>query len=201
MSDLRERLAQRFRAGMARPAPNLFSDPRVDHGQDFKPAAVLVAVTERAEAGILLLHRPETMRAHAGQVALPGGRIDPGENAVQAALREAQEELGIDPALVSVIGEGDLFLTGSGYAITPVLAVVPEDLEILPNPQEVAAWFEAPLDFVMDRRNHLRAEMEWAGARRELVEIVWDEHRIWGVTGAILANLAHRLDWGLDWRG
>jgi 8-oxo-dGTP pyrophosphatase MutT (NUDIX family) len=111
---------------------------------EFKPAAVLIAVTERANPGVLLIHRPGTMRAHAGQVALPGGRLDPGENEIDAAVREANEELGIDPHHVDIIGPLDTFLTGSGYAVTPVLALIPPDLPLVPNPDEVAEWFEAP---------------------------------------------------------
>jgi len=195
MSPLRQRLERLYHKGQERPAPELFPDPRPTQIEAFKPAAVLIAITERAEPGLLMIHRPSTMRAHAGQVALPGGRLDDGESPVEAALREAQEELGIDPALVRVIGPGDLYHTGSGYAVTPILATIPADLPLLPNPDEVADWFEAPLGFVLDPANHVTHSVEWQGATRRYVEIMWNGNRIWGVTGAILANLAQRLDW------
>ncbi len=195
MTALRRRLERLYDAGRDRPAPTLFPDPRIEGIAQFKPAAVLLAITDRPEPGLLLIHRPEEMRAHPGQVALPGGRLDPGEAAVEAALREAQEELGIDPALVSVIGATKPYRTGSGYDVTPVIATVPADITITPNPDEVAQWFEAPLDFVLNRANHVRRSMEWDGDTRHYVEIIWQGHRIWGVTGAILANVSERLDW------
>ena len=195
MSALFARLQQHYAAGQAKPAPNLWVDPRTAQMSGFKPAAVLAAVVDRPEPGLLLIHRPGHMRAHAGQVALPGGRLDPGETPTEAALREAHEELGIAPAAVRVIGEGDVFYTGTGYEVTPVLALVPPDLPLVPNPHEVAEWFEAPLGFVLDPANQVAREVFWAGAMRRYVEIVWQGHRIWGVTGAILANLAQRMEW------
>ena len=195
MTALRRRLAQLYEAGRDRPAPTLFPDPRIERMAHFKPAAVLLAITDRPKPGLLLIHRPDEMRAHPGQVALPGGRLDPGEAAVEAALREAQEELGIDPARVSVIGATEPYRTGSGYEVTPVIATIPADITITPNPDEVARWFEAPLDFVLNRANHVRRSMKWDGDTRHYVEIIWQGHRIWGVTGAILANVSKRLDW------
>ncbi len=114
--------------------------------RELRPAAVLAAMTERDRPGFLLIHRPSNMRSHPGQVAFPGGKIDPGETPVEAALREAYEELGIHERDVTVIGTSDTYRTGSGYAITPVVAVVPPDLKLNPSPTEVAAWFEAPVD-------------------------------------------------------
>jgi 8-oxo-dGTP pyrophosphatase MutT (NUDIX family) len=135
------------------------------------------------------------MRAHPGQIAFPGGRLDPGETAVEGALREAHEELGIHPKDVQVIGTSDLYRTGSGYEITPVIGVIPPDLPIVPNPAEVAQWFEAPAEFVLDPANQKTKWIEAEGARHAFVEITWYDHRIWGVTGAILHNLARRLNW------
>lgn len=197
MSALFERVSRRFEAGHAAAPPALWVDPRIHEIDVFKPAAVLVAITERERPGMLLLHRPSTMRAHPGQIAFPGGRIDAGEDAVAAALREANEELGIDPASVRVIGPSDRYRTGSGYEITPVVAVIPPDLVIRPNPAEVAQWFEAPADFVLDPANQITRTMEHEGRLHSFIEITWhdgrQDHVIWGVTGAILHNLAGRL--------
>lgn len=164
-------------------------------GHELTPAAVLVAVTERERPGFLMIHRPSNMRSHPGQVAFPGGKFDPGEDAVQAALREAHEELGIKASDVTLIGPSDTYCTGSGYAITPVIAVVPPDLELHPNPAEVAQWFEAPVDFVFDSANHVTHSGVWQGQERRYIEILWQQHRIWGVTAGIIANLARRIAW------
>lgn len=163
--------------------------------ENLRPAAVLAAITERERPGFLLIHRPSNMRSHPGQVAFPGGKIDPGETAEEAALREAWEELGIHPRDVHVIGASDTYRTGSGYAITPVVAVIPPDLELNPSPTEVAQWFEAPVDFVFDNANHTRHSGVWQGRERSYIEIMWQEHRIWGVTAGIIANLAKRIAW------
>jgi 8-oxo-dGTP pyrophosphatase MutT (NUDIX family) len=163
---------------------------------ELRPAAVLAAITERNDRpGFLLIHRPSNMRSHPGQVAFPGGKVDPGEDAVEAALREAHEELGIRSADVTVIGTSDTYRTGSGFAITPVLAVVPPDLPLNPNPTEVAQWFEAPVDFVFDAGNHAVHSAVWQGRERRYIEIMWQQHRIWGVTAGIIANLAKRIAW------
>jgi len=194
MSALVERLRALHAEGHAADLAGLHSDERFA-GDDLRPAAVLAAVTNRERPGFLLIHRPSNMRSHPGQVAFPGGKIDPGEDAVEAALREAHEELGIRSQDVTVIGTSDLYKTGTGYAVTPVLAVVPPDLELQPSPTEVAAWFEAPVDFVFDRANHVEQSAFWQNQERRYIEIMWQEHRIWGVTAAIIANLARRIAW------
>lgn len=200
MSDLHARLSALYRAGYdGSPAPELFHDWSAVAVPEFRPAAVLVAMTERSgpdgQPGMLLLHRPSHMRAHPGQVAFPGGKIDPGETPEEAALREAWEELGIDPAKVRVIGTGDLYRAHSGYEITPVLATVPADIAINPNPAEVAQWFEAPTDFMLHPENHLERWVEWEGGMRPYYEILWREHSVWGVTAALIVNLSKRLKW------
>lgn len=194
MSELFDRLQRLFDEGHGVELPGLRNDA------DFappviRPAAVLIAVTDRPEPGVLLTHRPEGMRAHPGQVAFPGGKLDPGEDAVAAALREAHEELAISPSHVRVIGASDRFVTGTGYDVTPVLGLVPPDLRIVPDPIEVASWFEAPLAFLLDPANHAHKQAEWQGRVRPYIEIDWQGHRIWGITAAILANLARRLAW------
>lgn len=195
MSALFDRLARLYREGHADAPPELWSDQRLGDMTEFRPAAVLAAITDRPEPGVLLLHRPSNMRAHPGEIAFPGGKLDPGETPVEAALREAWEELGIHGRDVRVIGESDVYQTHSGFEITPVLAVVPPDLELAPNPTEVAQWFEAPLGFVLDPANQVQQWVEWEGAERAYYEISWREHRIWGVTAAIIVNLSRRLRW------
>lgn len=195
MSTLFDRVSRLYGQGHAEGALELWEDQRLAGGETFRPAAVLVALTERAEPGMLLLHRPSTMRAHPGQIAFPGGGIDPGETPVVAALREAHEELGIDPAQVRVIGSSDVYKTHSGFEITPVLAVVPPDIEIVPNPHEVAEWFEAPASFVLDPANHQQQWVEWEGDQRAYNEIIWGKHNIWGITAALIVNLSRRLNW------
>ena len=196
MSPLFDRLAERHRLGHARDDVALTVDQRLPPDRTgFRPAAVLAAITERERPGVLLIHRPSNMRAHPGQVAFPGGKLDAGETAVEAALREAHEELGIPPEAVTVVGESDLYFTGTGYAITPVIATIPHDVTIVPNPAEVAQWFEAPLDFMLDPDNHREVPVEWEGRPHAYWEIVWNEHRIWGVTGGLIVNLSRRLSW------
>jgi 8-oxo-dGTP pyrophosphatase MutT (NUDIX family) len=154
---------------------------------------VLVAITDRPEPGLILTQRREHLRTHAGQVAFPGGRIDDGEDAVAAALREAQEELGINPALVRLLGEADPYCTVTGYWVTPVIGVVPPDLDLMANPEEVAGWFEAPLDFVLDPANQRQMTAEYRGRLRHYYQINWNGRHIWGATAAMLVNLTKRI--------
>jgi len=160
----------------------------------FKPAAVLVAITDQPSPSLILTLRAGHMRDHAGQIAFPGGRIDPTDrDAAGAALREAQEEIALDPALVTVIGTNDAYRTGSGYCITPVISVVPANLRLMPNHHEVAEIFEVPLDFVLDPANQRRKSGLWRGHIREYYEIQWQHRRIWGATAGMLVNLTQRL--------
>ena len=192
--DLFARFEQAFVVGHGAALSGLLDDARFAPKR-IRSAAVLVAVTERPQPGILLTHRPATMRDHAGQVAFPGGKIEPGESPVEAALREANEELSIDPAQVRIIGQSDRFVSATGFEITPVLGLVPADLPIVPHPEEVASWFEVPLAYVFDEANRLQKELLYRGNVRPYLEIQWEGHRIWGVTAAILHNLSLRLAW------
>ena len=195
-------LADRLRAALVRGTDGLdflTGDHREldDRAPDtLTPAAVLVPVTDRAEPGVILTRRTATMRTHAGQVAFPGGRVDPDDrDAVAAALREAEEEIGLPPPLVDVAGTADRYRTVTGFDVTPVVGVVPPDLVLRPAEAEVAGMFEAPLGFLLDHANHRRAHMDWRGRRRDYWEIEWDRHRIWGATAAMIVNLARRLRW------
>jgi 8-oxo-dGTP pyrophosphatase MutT (NUDIX family) len=160
---------------------------------DLTPAAVLIAVTERAAPGVILTRRTEALRRHPGQVAFPGGRIDPGEDAIAAALREAEEEIALPADQVELVGPADRYVTVTGFQVTPVIGVVPPDLPLAPSAAEVADWFEAPLEFLLDPANHLEREVDWQGRRRRYYEILWNERRIWGATAAMIVNLARRL--------
>lgn len=160
---------------------------------DLTPAAVLIPVVMHAEPTVLLTRRPETMRRHAGQVAFPGGRIDPDDaGPVAAALREAHEEVGLHPAHVEVIGITDTYETGTGFSITPVVGLIPPNLALVAAEEEVAALFEVPLAYLLDPLNHRLSQAEWQGQLRSYYEIGWETHRIWGATAGMIVNLARR---------
>lgn len=159
------------------------------------PAAVLIAVTDRPEPGVILTRRRDHLRTHAGQIAFPGGRIDPPEGPTAAAIREAHEEIGLDPSLVDLVSPLEPFDTITNYSITPVVAVVPPDLELSPHEPEVAEWFEVPLAYLVDRNNHVLQSSVFAGQQRDYYEIMWGNRRIWGATAAIIVNLSRRLQW------
>ncbi len=158
-------------------------------------AAVLIAITDRAEPGVILTVRREHMRTHAGQVAFPGGRLDPGEDAIAAALREAHEEILLDPAAVDVIGVIEPYRTVTSYRVTPVIGVIPPDLSLEPHEHEVADWFEAPLGYVLDPANQQQHSALFQGRERHYYEIAWNGRRIWGATAAMIVNLSRRLQW------
>lgn len=193
MSALFDHLSHLFERGHRREISDLLSDERFALADRTADAAVLIAVTDRAEPGVILTQRPHHMRDHPGQVAFPGGKLDPGEDAVMAALREAEEELALDPGTVRVIGTTDRYRTGTGFDITPVLGVVPPDLDLAPNPSEVEAWFEAPLKLLLQREHWTTNEVFWRGQMRRYLELHYEGFRIWGVTAAIIANLARRI--------
>lgn len=159
------------------------------------PAAVLIAVTDRPDPGVILTQRTDTMSRHPGQIAFPGGRIDPGEDIVTAALREAEEEIALPRGQVTVIGEADSYRTVTGFQVTPVIGIIPPDLVFTPSEAEVASVFEVPLAFLLDEANHIEATLEWQGHDRHYYEILWNDRRIWGATAAMIVNLARRLRW------
>jgi len=163
--------------------------------ESLTPAAVLVALAERAEGlSVLLTQRTPHLAHHPDQISLPGGRVDPGDtDAVAAALREAEEEIGLPASHVEVIGRLDTYITGTGFEITPVvgLARVPF-LERL-DPFEVAELFEVPLSFIVDPANHQRHTRELRGRMRSYYVLPYENRYIWGATAAMLVNLAEVL--------
>lgn len=159
------------------------------------PAAVLIAVTDRDEPGVILTVRREHLRTHAGQVAFPGGRLDPGEDAIAAALREAHEEILLDPSAVEIVGTIEPYRTVTDYRVTPVIGVIPPDLPLEPHEQEVADWFEASLRYLLDPVNQVRLTALFRGRTRHYYEIDWNGRRIWGATAAMIVNLSRRLQW------
>jgi 8-oxo-dGTP pyrophosphatase MutT (NUDIX family) len=160
------------------------------------PAAVLVAITDRPEPGVILTQRPETMRKHPGQIAFPGGRMDSTDGSlIAAALREAEEEIALPPSAVSIVGTTDVYRTITGYDVTPVLGVVAPDLRFTPNQGEVEDIFEVPLAHILDPAHHNLQVVDWQGRTRRYYEIFWNERRIWGATAAMIINLSRRLQW------
>ncbi len=158
------------------------------------PAAVLIPVVRRAEPSILFTTRTAHLRNHAGQVAFPGGRIDPEDrDAVAAALREAEEEIGLAPHHVEIMGISDRYQTGTGYHISPVIGLVPPDLVYTLSPHEVADTFEVPLAFALDPANQQLREAEWKGRMRRFYVIEHGGRTIWGATAGMLVNLSGRL--------
>jgi 8-oxo-dGTP pyrophosphatase MutT (NUDIX family) len=165
-----------------------------------KPASVLLGLVMRAQPSVLLTVRTAHLSSHSGQVALPGGRQDTQDaDEIATALREAQEEVGLHPDCVSVLGCLPVYVTGTGYRVTPVALLNPA-MQLAANPQEVADVFEVPLAHLMDPANHRRHAVQWRGVTREWFSMPYDtEHRqrlIWGATAGILRHLYHFLSAG-----
>lgn len=192
-SDLAERLKNLLALPPAEP-PLIADLPELRANSQIA-AAVLIAVTDRPLPGVILTVRREHLRTHAGQIAFPGGRLDPAETAIAAALREAQEEILLDSNAVDVVGPIEPYRTVTGYIVTPVIGVIAPDLPLQSHEHEVADWFEAPLAFLLDPANHKRQSALFQGNTRHYYEIIWNERRIWGATAAMIVNLSRRLQW------
>ncbi len=160
-----------------------------------KPAAVLIPLVKRRdELTVILTKRTENLNSHSGQIAFAGGKIDKADGSpVAAALREAHEEIGLDARHVEVLGAMPEYFTGSGYRITPVIALVEDHAVLTPNPEEVEYIFEVPLAFLMDTDNHKMASRMFKGNRRYYLEMPFGEHYIWGVTAGMIQVFQERL--------
>jgi 8-oxo-dGTP pyrophosphatase MutT (NUDIX family) len=159
-----------------------------------RPAAVLVPVVDHGEPTVLLTQRTADLPSHAGQIAFPGGKIDPDDDGpLGAALREAEEEIGLERRFVDPIGYLDLYLTFSGFRILPVLARVKPGYQLTLNESEVVDAFEVPLSFLMEPLNHQRHAREWKGMQRPYYAMPFGERYIWGITAGIVRNLYERI--------
>jgi len=165
-------------------------------GLPLRQAAVLVALVERPGGPqVLLTRRTEALRHHAGQIAFPGGRIENSDaDPVEAALREAHEEVGLAGALSTPQGYLDPFVTITGFHVFPVVARVRDAFQAVPDPSEVAEAFEVPLHFLLDPDNVRTLDVDFQGRRRRVLELSYGGHRIWGATASMLVNFRQRLE-------
>ena len=171
--------------------PGMASPPSTE----LRAAAVLVPLIDHPRGmSVLLTQRTPHLTAHAGQISFPGGRIEEDDpDAIAAALRETEEEVGLPRERVSVVGRLDTYLTGTGFEITPIVGIVAPPFPLAIDPFEVAEAFEVPLAFVLDRRNHQRVERQSGAHRRAFCVLPYEGRNIWGATAGILVNLAEVL--------
>jgi len=201
---------ERAKARLNLDVPPGLTDPNVtpkrgDHDADpvmkkisevrpIRPAAVLVPVIDHPEPTVLLTQRAQHLPNHAGQISFPGGKIEQTDaDPLAAALRETQEEIGLDRKAVTPLGYLDLYMTTLGYRIVPVVARVRPGFALTLNTAEVDATFEVPLGFLMDQTNVQRHSRDWNGMTRHYYAITFGERYIWGVTAGILRNLYDRI--------
>jgi 8-oxo-dGTP pyrophosphatase MutT (NUDIX family) len=162
--------------------------------KSFRPAAVLMPVVAHEKPAFLLTQRAEKLTTHSGQVAFPGGRIDPGDrDPADAAMREAMEEIGLSREFITPLGYLDPYLSGTGFRIVPTVALVRPGFTLKINPDEVVDAFEVPFDFLMSPDNHQRHSREWKGILRSYYAMSYGERYIWGATAGMIRNLYERL--------
>lgn len=159
------------------------------------PAAVLIPLLERRDGmHILLTRRTDNLRSHPGQISFPGGRIEPEDGSIEAAaLRESQEEIGLPPERVEIIGRLGRWRMTSGFIVYPVIGMIELPVRLKPDPNEVAEIFEVPLSFLLDPKNHQPHIVEHDGQQHELIAMPYGQHFIWGATAAMLHTLYHTL--------
>ncbi|WP_298355062.1 CoA pyrophosphatase [Rhodoblastus sp.] len=159
-----------------------------------RPAAVLAPVVARDDGLFLLLtQRASHLNEHSGQIAFPGGKIEPGESPLDAALREAEEEIGLFHARVEILGCLDPYQTSTGFRVFPIVGLARAPLDLSVNAFEVADVFETPLSFLMDEANHQRHFRQWQGRRRQFYAMPYENRYIWGATAGMIRNLYERL--------
>jgi 8-oxo-dGTP pyrophosphatase MutT (NUDIX family) len=188
-------------ADLERAAPSGVSDhvpgargPELAALTPLRPAAVLLPIVDRLDGlSVLLTLRASDLRAHSGQVAFPGGKIDAGETPREAALREAREEIGLEERFVEPLGWLDPYFTGTGFRVAPLVALVNPPFALKINKLEVDEVFETPFAFLMDAANHRLEEREWQGRRRKYYAMPHEGRYIWGATAGILRNLYEKL--------
>jgi 8-oxo-dGTP pyrophosphatase MutT (NUDIX family) len=168
---------------------------KADNPHALRPAAVLVGLIEHEDGvTVLLTRRSDTLRSHTGQIAFPGGRCDPGESPWETALREAQEEVALDPAFVTLAGLLHGYQTVTGFHVTPVVGFIDPKATFVASPEEVADVFETPFEFLMDPANHQRQSREApSGGKRHFYAMPWNDRFIWGATAGMLRSLYEAL--------
>ena len=158
-----------------------------------RPAAVLIPILQQGPQEplrLLLTQRTAHLRDHAGQISFPGGGLNPGEGASAGALREAQEEIGLDPARVEIFGQMPQYQTGTGFSVSPMIGFVQTPCDLVPDAGEVADIFDVPLDFILDPRNMRQETRFYRGAWRSFLAVPWSGRYIWGATAGMLAQLS-----------
>lgn len=170
--------------------------PRVQSGGNLRPASVLIPLVDHGgHLSVLLTQRTDHLNHHPGQISFPGGRAEPEDaDVIATALRETQEEVGIEPESIKVIGRLDDYLTRTGFAVTPVVGVLRPPLSLTLEENEVADAFEVPLNFLMDRRNHILSERPFEGYQRKFYAMQYGERYIWGATAGMLVHFSDFLN-------